>query len=201
MGSRLDHLMRLTRFRVVCPECGRVGPARWTPAFCRVRCAKCGVAFDYRGNTYRPVTGGMTDEERRERRRELVRESHRMTMADPVRAARHRERRRVWQARRRAADREGRRKRANEIWGFTKMGKRDTLGDLTDHLFAELERLGDEELTPEQLDAEIRRAKAVSEVAQAVISNANTVLRAAMFQDGRMDANGRLPRMLTEGSD
>lgn len=79
------------------------------------------------------------------------------------------------------------------------MGKRDTLGDLTDHLFAELERLGDESMTPEQLDGEIKRAKAISGIAQTVINNANVVLRAAMFQDERMDANGKLPRMLTEG--
>ncbi|WP_455136361.1 hypothetical protein [Thermophilibacter sp.] len=81
------------------------------------------------------------------------------------------------------------------------MGKRDTLGDLTDHLFAELERLGDESLTPEELGAEIERSKAISSIAQTVINNANVVLKAAMFQDDRMDANGKLPRMLTDGQE
>lgn len=141
----------------------------------------------------------MTDEERREHELETNRAKRRRLIADQKRAARNREYKRLWQARKKAAEREARKRRINEIWRCTRMGKRDTLGDLTDHLFAELERLGDEGMTPEQLDAEIKRAKAVSGVAQVVINNANTVLKAAMFQDERMDANGKLPRMLTDG--
>lgn len=79
------------------------------------------------------------------------------------------------------------------------MGTRNTLGDLTNHLFAELERLGDESLTPEQMNCEIDRAKAITGVAEQVISNANTVLRAMQFQDTAADARTKLPRMLTEG--
>lgn len=79
------------------------------------------------------------------------------------------------------------------------MGVKNTLNDLTDHLFAQLERLDDEDLTPEQLEREIERSKAVTGVAQQVIANANTVLRAIEFQDGRMDATGKLPRMLGGG--
>lgn len=55
-----------------------------------------------------------------------------------------------------------------------KMGTKNTLEDLTNHLFAELERLGDESLTDEQLEREIERSKAVTGVAQQVIANANT---------------------------
>ena len=56
-------------------------------------------------------------------------------------------------------------------------GTRNTLGDLTNHLFAELERLGDESLSGDALMEEIERARAVSDVASQVISNANTMIR------------------------
>lgn len=39
-------------------------------------------------------------------------------------------------------------------------GTRNTLGDLTNHLFAELERLGDESLSGDALREEIERARA-----------------------------------------
>lgn len=81
------------------------------------------------------------------------------------------------------------------------MGTQNTLGDLTNHLFAELERLGDESLTTEEMKDEIERARAVTGVAQQVIANANTMLRAAEFQDSRMSADTRVPRMLTDGED
>lgn len=79
------------------------------------------------------------------------------------------------------------------------MGTKNTLGDLNNHLFAELERLNDESIKGEALDAEINRARAITSVAQQVISNANTVLRSYEFRDSAMDANAKLPRMLTEG--
>jgi len=43
---------------------------------------------------------------------------------------------------------------------------RNKLSDLNDHLFEQLERLSDEDLTEEQLEKEIKRAKAVSGIAK-----------------------------------
>ena len=80
-------------------------------------------------------------------------------------------------------------------------GTMNTLGDLTNHLFAELERLGDESLEGEALEREIERSKAITGVAQQVISNANTMLRAIEFKDGRMDARTDIPRMLSDGGE
>lgn len=55
---------------------------------------------------------------------------------------------------------------------------RNTLGDLNNHLFAQMERLSDEDLVGEELQEEISRAKAVSSIAKDIVSNANTVLKA-----------------------
>lgn len=74
---------------------------------------------------------------------------------------------------------------------------RNTLGDLTNHLFMQLERLN-EDMEPEKMDAEIRRAKAVTGVAQQVISNANTMLRAIEYRDVSGDPSA-VPRMLGNG--
>lgn len=58
---------------------------------------------------------------------------------------------------------------------------RNTLGDLNNHLFAQLERLGDEELSGEKLTAEINRARAISDIATQVVANGNLVLKAKTF--------------------
>jgi hypothetical protein len=49
---------------------------------------------------------------------------------------------------------------------------KNKISDLNDHLFAQLERLNDEEITSEDLDKEIGKAKAISQIASQII-NAN----------------------------
>lgn len=55
---------------------------------------------------------------------------------------------------------------------------KNKLTDLNDHLFAQLERLSDEDLSSEQLTVEIQRSKALTSVAEQVILNARVVLDA-----------------------
>jgi hypothetical protein len=55
---------------------------------------------------------------------------------------------------------------------------KNKLTDLNDHLFAQLERLSDEDLTPEQIHAEVKRGGAIVAVADAIVQNANTQLKA-----------------------
>ena len=78
---------------------------------------------------------------------------------------------------------------------------KNTLGDLNNILFEELERLNDEELKGEDLQQEMNRAKAITGVATQVVMNARTVLDAAKFQDDRLDADGTVPRLLMGGDD
>ncbi|MBS6941517.1 MAG: hypothetical protein KH142_08650 [Slackia piriformis] len=75
---------------------------------------------------------------------------------------------------------------------------RNTLVDLNDHLFAQLERLGEKGLSEEAMKAEIERARAVTGVAQQVIANANTVLRTVEFKD-RVAGGSEVPPMLGGG--
>jgi hypothetical protein len=72
----------------------------------------------------------------------------------------------------------------------------NTLGDLNNHLFAQLERLSDEELKGDALQEEITRAKAVNDVASRIIANGSLVLQAKKLQDDRMNADVKIPKML-----
>lgn len=76
---------------------------------------------------------------------------------------------------------------------------KNTLGDLNNHLFAEIERLGDEDLKGDELKHEILRAKAVTEVASKIIDNANTVLEAEKFKSETLGRSQVEPSKMLEG--
>jgi hypothetical protein len=76
------------------------------------------------------------------------------------------------------------------------MSLKNTLGDLNNHLFAQLERLGDEDLKGEKLEEEINRSKAVTSVAKEIISNGNLVLSAQKMVADSMSADAKVPKML-----
>lgn len=73
---------------------------------------------------------------------------------------------------------------------------KNTLGDLNNHLFAQIERLGDEDIKDDKLEEEINRAKAITSVAAQIISNGNLVLRAKEMQKERLGDDKKLPPML-----
>ena len=59
---------------------------------------------------------------------------------------------------------------------------RNTLGDLNNHLFAQLERLGEEDLKGDQLQEEINRARAVTGIASQIVANGTLVLKGKELQ-------------------
>jgi hypothetical protein len=56
---------------------------------------------------------------------------------------------------------------------------KNKLSDLNDHLFAQIERLSDEDLSAEQIDTESKRGQAIVAVADKIIQNASLQLQAA----------------------
>ncbi|NUW66920.1 hypothetical protein HOP39_25075 [Vibrio coralliilyticus] len=72
---------------------------------------------------------------------------------------------------------------------------KNKITDLNDHLFAQLERLGDESLTAEQLEQETQRTKSIVSVSNQIIDNATLALKAETL---RVEYGGasKLPPML-----
>ena len=73
---------------------------------------------------------------------------------------------------------------------------KNTLGDLNNHLFEQLERLNDEELTGEKLTQEIGRSKAIATIASQIIGNAHIVLHAQEVYNDQLKGLTPMPKML-----
>lgn len=55
---------------------------------------------------------------------------------------------------------------------------KNKLTDLNDHLFAQIERLSDEDLSPEQIELEVKRAGSICSVSEQIVRGADLQLRA-----------------------
>ena len=75
---------------------------------------------------------------------------------------------------------------------------RNKISDLNNHLFAQLEKLNDDDLTGEQLDNEVQRAKAMSNLAGQIISSTKLTLDAIkMAHKGDINFND-IPNMINQ---
>lgn len=73
---------------------------------------------------------------------------------------------------------------------------KNTLNDLNNFLFAQLERLDNEEMDSDQLANEINRTKAITLISHQVIQNANLVLEAKKLSYDRTEEDFSLPAMI-----
>lgn len=76
---------------------------------------------------------------------------------------------------------------------------KNRLTDLNNHLFAQLERLGDEETKGEKLQEEITRSKAISSIAKDIVATGKIVLDAQKAIWERDIDRDKVPKMLQFG--
>jgi len=73
---------------------------------------------------------------------------------------------------------------------------RNKLVDLNNHLFEQLERLNDEDLTGENLDRELERTKAITGISKVIVDNARLALDAAKLKAEYALEEAEVPKML-----
>lgn len=76
---------------------------------------------------------------------------------------------------------------------------KNRLTDLNDHLFAQLERLGDEDTQGVKLQEEINRSKAISSIAKDIVATGKVVLDTQKAIWERTIGRDQLPKMLQAG--
>lgn len=70
------------------------------------------------------------------------------------------------------------------------------LTDLNNALFKELNRLDQCDIKSDEMQQEITRAKAITDVGNTIINNANTVIKATETYSEWTNANVKLPQMI-----
>ena len=81
---------------------------------------------------------------------------------------------------------------------------KNTLSDLNNHLFEQLERLNDEDLNEEQIEIELKRADGMTKIAEKIIQNGELAFKTMRHMDEYgygIDRNRTVPSMLTSGGD
>lgn len=75
---------------------------------------------------------------------------------------------------------------------------KNTIADLNNHLFEQMERLNDESLTGERLEEELKRADGMSRIAGQIIQNGELAFKAMKHADEYGYGSGKreLPPML-----
>lgn len=79
---------------------------------------------------------------------------------------------------------------------------KNTLLDLNNHLFEQLERLNDENLSEEQIELELKRAEGMTKVAAQIIQNGELAYKTMVHMDNygySLDKGRTIPAMLSSG--
>lgn len=76
------------------------------------------------------------------------------------------------------------------------MSNKNTLLALNDVLFDQLQRLNDPKLEGDNLELELRKSKAMTDVGKTIISNASLVLKAQVAKDEKLGTYNELPALL-----
>jgi len=75
---------------------------------------------------------------------------------------------------------------------------KNKITDLNNHLFAQLERLSEEDLTAEQIDREVKRTEAIVAVSEQIVRSAAVSLKAAeLVAEHGFRATDNLPPLLS----
>jgi len=78
---------------------------------------------------------------------------------------------------------------------------RNKITDLNNHLFAQLEKLNDDDLTPEQIDQECKRAKAMSSIASQILQSSRLTLEAMKLVNEDKINSKHIPELLQNNND
>lgn len=73
---------------------------------------------------------------------------------------------------------------------------KNTLEDLNNHLFEQLERLNDDSLTADDLDKELRRADGMTKIATQIIRNGELAYQTMQYRSEYGPYAGNTPSML-----
>lgn len=77
---------------------------------------------------------------------------------------------------------------------------KNTLGDLNNHLFEQIERLNNEDLNEAELRKEMCRAKAMKEIADKIIENAELILKSQVYKTETLGMIESVPLILGDGT-
>jgi hypothetical protein len=76
---------------------------------------------------------------------------------------------------------------------------KNTIGDLNNYLFEQLERLNDDETSEEDLEKELKKTDAIIRVSQQIIANGNLALQTMKHMDEYgYNARHSVPAMLMD---
>lgn len=74
---------------------------------------------------------------------------------------------------------------------------KNTLSDLNNYLFEQIERINDDSLSDEELEKEIKRSESVTKIAKTIIDNGNLALSVKKHLDEfGIGDNYKMPTML-----